>query len=221
MSGILFLHSNDLVLKTGERGNMLCLYPESQGLVLVFYYSKECPHCDKVMTLFKQLPSNVTGCTFAIFNVTLNMDIVERSRNTIAPITYVPDLILYVNGSPFMRYDGDHSIQSIQSFLQDIYNKLQKTRFAPSPASQSHSQQSHSQQSHSQQSHSQQSHSQQQHPYQPQQQTYSNSNSLLSNQTQEGDGLYPPKMKIPEYTIGVPVCSDQKCYLSFNTAYGK
>jgi len=217
MSGIRFLNSADLVLRTGERGNMLCLGQgnnEYPGLTLVLFYSTDCPYCGPLMSKFKQLPSRVTGCTFAMFNVSLNMDVVENSKNTISPIRYVPDLVLYVNGSPFMRYDGLHEVHAIQNFLQDIYDKLQrKTSFvqreldtvrqadesydhhfsSPSPAHQS---------------------------------SYATNSTAFSGNRDSGAqdaSAGSTATMIPEYTIGKPVvgtADNDKCYFTFQKAYG-
>jgi hypothetical protein len=62
-------------------------------------------------------------------NVNRNMSVVERSKNTIAPISYVPDVLLYVNGMPYIRYDGPHDINHIKDFIVSIYQKVQKTAF--------------------------------------------------------------------------------------------
>jgi hypothetical protein len=136
MSGLLFLNATDLTHKSGEKGTMLCISPEPKGMTLVMFYSKDCEHCKTLFSNFKQLPYFVTGCQFAIFNVDLNPQIVELSKPTICPITYVPDVILYVNGSPYIRYDGDHDTKAIQTFLQQIYEKLQKTSFFKSSENQ-------------------------------------------------------------------------------------
>ena len=137
MSGLLFLNSTDLVQKMGEKGMILCIQPELKGMTLVMFYSKDCEHCKTLFGNFKQLPYFVTGCQFAIFNVDLNPQIVEQSKPTICPITYVPDVILYVNGAPYIRYDGGHDLADIQTFLQQIYEKLQKTSFFKSSDSSS------------------------------------------------------------------------------------
>ena len=129
MSGLLFLNATDLVQKQGDKGMILCIHPEPKGMTMVMFYSKDCEHCKTLFANFKQLPYFVTGCQFAIFNVDLNPQIVEQSKPTICPITYVPDVILYVDGSPYIRYDGGHEMVDIQSFLQQIYEKLKKTSF--------------------------------------------------------------------------------------------
>jgi thioredoxin-like negative regulator of GroEL len=156
MSAILFLNKNDFVIKNGDKGKILCFRSEHKGLTLVLFYSVDCQYCDEFMKHFKQMPNIMSGCGFAIININKNMEIVQMSKNTIAPITYVPDVILYVDGYPFIRYDGPANVESIQKFLVDIYQKLQqKTQFAthqPQPPQQ------------------QQYHSPQQQQYQPQKQ---------------------------------------------------
>ena len=46
------------------------------------------------------------------------------SRNSIAPITVVPYVILYVNGKPYMRYQGPQDIKEIARFIIDISKSL-------------------------------------------------------------------------------------------------
>ena len=146
MNGILFLGEEDFVLRRGEQGNLLSLAADVRSLVLILFYSIECPHCDNLINKFKQLPQLLNGCLFAMVNVNRNMSLVEKSQNTVAPITFVPDVILYVNGNPYIRYDGPHEISSIRDFIYDIYQKMQKTAFienqsslprSPPPAAQS------------------------------------------------------------------------------------
>ena len=129
MNGILFLGEEDFVLRRGEQGNLLSLAADVRSLVLILFYSNECPHCDNLINKFKQLPQLLNGCLFAMVNVNRNMSLVEKSQNTVAPITFVPDVILYVNGNPYIRYDGPHEISNIRDFIYDIYQKMQKTAF--------------------------------------------------------------------------------------------
>jgi len=194
MSGILYLSTDDFIVKKGEKGNLLCLNYEVNGLSLVWFYSNECQHCKKLMGCYKQLPFNINGCQFTMINVNKpeNRRVVQMASQTIVPITYVPDIILYVDGLPYMRYDGKHDIPNIKQFILEMSQQLQKTSFYDSKKSQQPQQ--------VQQQQVQQQQVQQQRP--PQTTT--------------------TKQTIPAYTIGKPKCSgdrDDVCYLSFNQAY--
>lgn len=124
MNGLLFLGSSDFTLRQGENGSLLCLTYDVKGLTLVLFYSNQCVYCDHLIKKFKQLPHLVNGCQFAIANVSQHPDIPERSAQTMAAITYVPDLILYVNGSPYIRYDGKHDVDPIRNFILEVHKKV-------------------------------------------------------------------------------------------------
>jgi len=193
MSGILFLGNDDFVVRAGEKGNMLCLNGW-KGLTLIVFYSKECQFCHKTLSIFKQLPQIVNGCKFGMVCVNRNMEVVEKSKNTIAPIEYVPDIILFVDGIPYVRYDGPHEIENVKTFIFTVYEKLQKTCFSESAASQQQHQQPRIQQ--------------------PPQNSHEN--------LQRGF-VRPTQNSIPEYTVGIPVTGSkhiaERCYLDFKTAY--
>jgi hypothetical protein len=194
MSGILFLGNDDFVVRAGENGNMLCLNGW-KGLTLIVFYSKECQFCHKTLSIFKQLPQIVNGCKFGMVCVNRNMEVVEKSKNTIAPIEYVPDIILFVDGIPYIRYDSPHEIEDIKTFIFSVYEKLQKTCFSEdanknaqsrSPPAMSHE--------------------------------------ALQQQQRGGGAARPPVTNpIPEYTVGIPVSGSrhvtERCYLDFKTAY--
>ena len=214
MSGILYLNVDDFVVRKGEKGNLMCLGYDVQGMSLVLFYSNECQHCNKLLGRYKQLPYNINGCQFTMINVNKmeNRRVVQMSNQTIVPITYVPDIILYVDGIPYMRYDGSHDIQSIKTFILDIYQRLQKTAFLDAKKAQSTPDprmpppQQVSGQPH------------------PQQQQLGMVQQRPPNQTSS----QPPQSSttnnsaIPAYTIGRPKCSgerDDVCYVTFNEAY--
>ena len=124
MNGILFFGGADFILRQGDNGQLLCLTYDIKGLTLVLFYSNQCEYCDHLIKKFKQLPHLVNGCQFAMVNVSQHPDVPERSAQTMASITYVPDLILYVNGSPYIRYDGQHEIEPIRNFIIEVYKKV-------------------------------------------------------------------------------------------------
>lgn len=122
MSGLLFLQHDDFFVEQGHKGPILCT--GIKGLSLILFYSTECSFCQKFIPMFKMLPGRINGCQFGMINVSKNKDVVFMSRDTIAPIKYVPYIILYVNGKPFVRYDGPHDDKEIIKFVIDVASKL-------------------------------------------------------------------------------------------------
>jgi hypothetical protein len=139
MSGILYLTANDFILKSGEKGQLMCTTHALQGLCVILFYSNECQHSFNLLTKYKQLPKLINGCQFALININKpsNFNVVKLSQQSISPITFVPDIILYVNGIPYIRYDGPHEIPSIKQFIVDIYQRLQVSTFNESTVPQS------------------------------------------------------------------------------------
>lgn len=205
MSGILYLSADDFIVRKGEKGNLLCLNYDVQGLSLVMFYSNECQHSTRLMAKYKQLPFNINGCQFTMINVNRpdNRRVVQLASQTIVPITYVPDVILYVDGVPYMRYDGAHEIHAIKAFIVDVYQQLQKTAFlehnrsAPSTSGPS--------------------------ARPPPVPHGENANHVRSTPSSSGPATETSmRNAIPAYTIGRPKCSgerDDVCYLSFKQAY--
>ena len=65
-----------------------------------------------------------------MINVMRNKQVVNNSRNTITPITYVPYILLYWNGKPYMKYNGVLIFKlkiRVNSF-KNIHNKRQKMK---------------------------------------------------------------------------------------------
>jgi len=129
MSGLLFLQSSDFHIEAGTKGDIVC--HGIRGISLILTYSTKCSHCQRLIPIFKKLPGTIGGCQFGMINVSLDKDIVAMSVNSVAPIKYVPLIILYVHGKPFIRYDGPHEENEIRAFLIDVTNKLQtKEKFS-------------------------------------------------------------------------------------------
>lgn len=131
MSSLLFLSNEDFSLKKSENGVMLG--HGIRGFSLVLFYATNCIHCPRVIPLFKRLPSLVNGCQFAMVNVSSNRALVQKARETITPIAYVPLIILYVNGMPYIRYDGPSDEQEIKTFILEMANHIQETGFSAAP----------------------------------------------------------------------------------------
>jgi len=129
MSGLLFLSSDDFQIARGTKGDILT--NTIPGFSLVLFYSTQCQHCQKLIPIFKKLPGTIGGCQFGMINVSSNKNVVRLSKDTVAPITYVPYIVLYINGRPFMRYQGPHDSGEIRRFVLEVAQKVQsKQKFS-------------------------------------------------------------------------------------------
>lgn len=124
MSGLLFLTSDDFSIQRGSKGPIMCTNIKDFSLIL--FYSTQCEHCQLLIPIFKRLPGSVGGCQFGMINVSQNKQCVMMSRQTIAPITVVPYIVLYIKGKPYMRYNGPHDIREIGRFIVEVSKKVQK-----------------------------------------------------------------------------------------------
>lgn len=122
MSGLLFLNSDDFNVLNGEKGKILST--EIKGFSLILFYSTQCVYCKKLIPIFKTLPGTIGGCQFGMINVSTNKKCVQMSRDTISPIEYVPYIVLFIDGRPFMRYNGPQDSNEIKRFIIEIANKI-------------------------------------------------------------------------------------------------
>ena len=61
-------------------------------------------------------------------NVNASSGVVSKSKSTQSPIKYVPLIVLYINGKPFMRYDGPHKFEEIKRFVIEIATKMSQNK---------------------------------------------------------------------------------------------
>jgi len=124
MSGLLFLSSEDFSIQRGTKGNIMC--HNIPGFSLILFYSTHCEFCQNFIPVFKKIPGTIGGCQFGMLNVSKNRETVEMSQNTISPIKYVPYIVLYINGKPFMSYKGPPEEAEIRRFVMEVANNVQK-----------------------------------------------------------------------------------------------
>lgn len=118
MNPLQFLTSDDFRLFDSQKGKVMCT--GLKGISLILFYSKECDHCKKLLPIFKQLPFKISGCQFAIVNVSEQKECILMSQQTIAPLIEVPYILLYFNGRPYIRYRGVREINEIANFIKEI-----------------------------------------------------------------------------------------------------
>ena len=94
------------------------------GMSLILFYSTQCEFCQKLIPIFKFLPGTLGGCQFGMINVSTNRECVKMSQGTIAPITYVPYIVLFMGGKPFMKYQGPYDANEIKRFVFEVAQKM-------------------------------------------------------------------------------------------------
>ena len=82
------------------------------------FYSPRCQICVNLEPLFRRLPQFVSNCKFCVLNINENQNVIAMSRQTIAPIEFVPYIVFYVNGRPFLQYDDESNIDKLINFVQ-------------------------------------------------------------------------------------------------------
>ena len=126
MAGPLFLETDDFQLTqiedNGER--KVIMNTQIPGLSLLLFYSPVCVHSSKIFPIFKKLPSMINGCQFGLINISMNRDLIKMSNSSITPIQYVPFIILYLHGQPYMIYDGPRTENDIREFVISVANKM-------------------------------------------------------------------------------------------------
>lgn len=122
MSNLLYLNHSDFSLQDGPNGKVVCT--SIAGYSLVLFYSTDCVYCHSFIPIWKTIPTKIAGCQFGLVNVSKNKQLVNMSQQSISPLTHVPYVLLYINGKPFVRYDGERTEIGIKNFIKDISTKM-------------------------------------------------------------------------------------------------
>jgi len=118
-----FLTPDSFNINPGTKGYILCC-KDTQNLCVVLFYSNKCKYCNSFLGILKEASVRFPNCSFGLINVSNYPQIVEMSNLTIAPIEYVPYIILYINEKPYIRYDGPPTLEDFGSFIQKVLNQM-------------------------------------------------------------------------------------------------
>lgn len=121
---LIHLRSDDFEIKDGSKGPTLCLKFPDLTFVMFHADPQRCAHCEELLPEFRKLPYIIGGCKFALINLNRYPDLVRMSKSTTTPLEYVPYLVLYINGRPFIRYEGDKNLESLAEFIAEFMNRL-------------------------------------------------------------------------------------------------
>ena len=123
-SNIVHLTDDNFSVSPGQSGNLLCT-DMTDGNSLVLFYSQTCEHCPIIKQIFEKLSAANTDNNFKFAMVDISSDqnnhVVTKSRDTIMPLTYVPYIVYYVKGRPFMKYIGAYKEEQLIEFIQ-VFN---------------------------------------------------------------------------------------------------
>ena len=120
MNSIIRLRLDDFDVQKGTKGNILCV--GIKDLSLVMFYSPLCKICESLIQKFRQLPQIINNVKFCVLNINENVGVINMSEQTIAPIKFVPFIVLYVNGRPFLQYDDAPDLNRLVEFVKYSVN---------------------------------------------------------------------------------------------------
>lgn len=135
MNNIIYCNDEDFYLVKGQSGKvLLCNSKYKDGPFFLFFFSTKCANCDTGMEAFTRLvrkfPPHIK---FGAININEFPTIISKSAQSCTPLEYVPYLVLYFKGKPFMRYDGEMDTNEMMTFLADAIKIIdQKKEFIKS-----------------------------------------------------------------------------------------
>lgn len=126
------------VVKRPDTNKPTLAIKQRHGTTLILFYSTTCQYCHEMMNKFEELSTIISNCVFATCNIGDNMEVAEQSQYTDTPITYVPLLVLYINGLPYVRFNGDEDVPTLRDIITKTTNELthQISSASASPAQQ-------------------------------------------------------------------------------------
>lgn len=114
-SPILFLNETNFSV-SGDKS----LTVNIPNFSLVLFYSTRCPHCKQMIEVIKRMPTLINGCTFAMVNLDENRGVVQKAKQSSLELKFVPFLVFYASGIPYMVYNGPTIDTEIKRFVVQV-----------------------------------------------------------------------------------------------------
>jgi len=121
--------SNFQLLLSKSGSKILCT--GIQGISLILFYTPDCQYCPDVKDKFRALSQNIKGVHFAICNLRQCLKVLQLSKESTTPFQNVPDILCYINGKPYCKYEGEHTIRGFKEFLALVQSKVDQFMRAP------------------------------------------------------------------------------------------
>ena len=131
MNTFQFLDDSNFHLSKGQQNKVL-LCTNGEGISFVFFYSTKCPNCHPGLEVFRRLKEKFSNqIKFCVVNINENPTIITKSNSSCTPIEYVPYLVVYYNGKPFLRYDSDIELENLITFMVEVMKRIEsKVKFS-------------------------------------------------------------------------------------------
>ena len=116
---------DDFTMVKTPKGNLVQLL--NIELVVVLFYKNEenRQHSNEFIRVFEEIEKTDVECKFGIINVDEYPEQLALAANTKTPIHYVPYVVIYVHGRPYMSYAG--KIDSVELVKLITYVQLMET----------------------------------------------------------------------------------------------
>jgi thioredoxin-like negative regulator of GroEL len=100
---------------------------KTSGLLLVMFYSTQCPHCGPARTVFNGVARQFTqgNCKFGMINIMQNPKVTQFAKASQTPITYVPLIMAFFNGAPLSKFQAAINQPNLIQFVQQCYGSIQ------------------------------------------------------------------------------------------------
>ena len=123
---ILYLTNNDFYVDNGKKGKVMCT--TQKDILFAFFHlnDNECSNCTTMIPEFVNVAKRLPQIKYALVNLSKYPEIFKKTIDTIAPIKYVPYLIIFVNNRPFLRYDGGKSSSEMYDFIKELLENMPK-----------------------------------------------------------------------------------------------
>lgn len=94
-----------------------------KGISLVVFYKLNCEKSNTFLQLFDTAMDDNDYCTFAKINADMYLEYIAESTKTKTPINVDngPYIVIYVDGRPYMSYDGPADNIEIKKLLMYVH----------------------------------------------------------------------------------------------------
>lgn len=112
------------IIKT-PKGDLVEYLNKKLFVVLFFKDEENKKYSDEYKRVFAEIEETEFECSFATFNVDKYPEQLELASKTKTPINYVPYVVIYAQGRPYMSYSG--KIDSVELVKLVTYVQLMQT----------------------------------------------------------------------------------------------